>query len=191
MIARSRALVRGWTAFGESAMTAQYETLQGNERVAAAPVVWPTKVETWFGIGVTPTHYDEAATVILDAARQVRRPSSPASRPVHALITSSRDADLAVRVNTFEMITPDGQPVRWALNLLHGANLADRVYGPELMLRVCRGVAAAGIPIYLVRRAAGRHRVLESRGLAVGMFPACGLPGRGDAALFGAYAGGR
>ncbi len=154
-------------------MTAQYETLQGNERVAAAPVVWPPKVDV-FGIGVTPTHYDEAATVILDAARQGAS-AVVSCHAVHALITSSRDADLAARVNTFEMITPDGQPVRWALNLLHGANLADRVYGPELMLRVCRGAAAAGIPIYLYGGRPGVTEVLESR--LCGMFPGLRIAG--------------
>jgi exopolysaccharide biosynthesis WecB/TagA/CpsF family protein len=46
-------------------------------------------------------------------------------------------------------VSADGQPVRWAMNLLHGTRLADRVYGPELMLRLCRGAAEAGIAIYL------------------------------------------
>jgi exopolysaccharide biosynthesis WecB/TagA/CpsF family protein len=35
------------------------------------------------------------------------------------------------------------------VNLLHRAGLAERVYGPELMLRLCRGAAAAGVSIYL------------------------------------------
>ncbi len=48
-----------------------------------------------------------------------------------------------------DMITPDGQPVRWALNLLHGTKLKDRVYGPELMLRLCHRAADEGVPIYL------------------------------------------
>jgi exopolysaccharide biosynthesis WecB/TagA/CpsF family protein len=52
-------------------------------------------------------------------------------------------------VNRFNMITPDGQPVRWALNLLHNTQLRDRVYGPVLMLRLCRQAAADGIPVYL------------------------------------------
>jgi exopolysaccharide biosynthesis WecB/TagA/CpsF family protein len=39
--------------------------------------------------------------------------------------------------------------VRWALNLLHGAGLADRVYGPTLTLCVLERCAAEGLPIYL------------------------------------------
>ena len=39
--------------------------------------------------------------------------------------------------------------MRWALNLLHRAKLRDRVYGPELTLRVCRRAAQERLPIYL------------------------------------------
>ena len=68
---------------------------------------------------------------------------------VHALITASQDPELREKVNTFSMVTPDGQPVRWAMNLLHKAGLTDRVYGPELMLRVCQAAAANDVGIYI------------------------------------------
>ncbi len=51
--------------------------------------------------------------------------------------------------NRFAMITPDGQPVRWALNSLYGVNLPDRVYGPELMWRVLKACEQKKISIYL------------------------------------------
>ena len=58
---------------------------------------------------------------------------------------------------------------------------ADRVYGPELMLRVCRGAAAAGIPIYLY---GGRPGVTEVLELAAGRHvPRLADRRRGDAAL--------
>jgi exopolysaccharide biosynthesis WecB/TagA/CpsF family protein len=68
---------------------------------------------------------------------------------VHAIVTASRDPALRAAVNTFQIVATDGQPVRWALNLLHGAGLRERVYGPELMLRICARAAAEGVPIYL------------------------------------------
>jgi exopolysaccharide biosynthesis WecB/TagA/CpsF family protein len=68
---------------------------------------------------------------------------------VHAIITASCDPELRDKCNTFDMVTPDGQPVRWALNLLYGAKLKERVYGPELMLRLCRRAGEVGIPVYL------------------------------------------
>ena len=68
---------------------------------------------------------------------------------VHALVTCSDDPDLLAKVNRFDIITPDGQPVRWALNTLHRVGLRDRVRGTDLMLRVCRAVAVRGMPIFL------------------------------------------
>jgi hypothetical protein len=47
------------------------------------------------------------------------------------------------------LVVPDGQPVRWALNLLHSAGLRERVYGPQLTFEVCRGAAEAGLPIFV------------------------------------------
>ena len=108
---------------------------------------WPPKVDL-FGVAVSPTTYDEAVAVILRAARR-RIPGVVACHAVHALVTAAGDPVMRKRVNGFDMVTPDGQPVRWALNLLHDTTLKDRVYGPELMLRLCREAARAGISIYL------------------------------------------
>ncbi|HEV3025028.1 MAG TPA: WecB/TagA/CpsF family glycosyltransferase [Pirellulales bacterium] len=112
----------------------------------AAPV-WPQKVDL-FGVGVSVTTYDEAVELVLDAAAR-RQSAVVACQAVHAVVTASRDAALREMVNAFELVTPDGQPVRWAMNLLHGAGLLQRVYGPELMHRICRGAAERGTAIYL------------------------------------------
>ncbi len=47
------------------------------------------------------------------------------------------------------MVTADGQPVRWALNWLHGAQLEQRLTGSELMWRLCQRASTEGVPIYL------------------------------------------
>jgi exopolysaccharide biosynthesis WecB/TagA/CpsF family protein len=59
------------------------------------------------------------------------------------------DAGHRHRLNRFDLLVPDGQPVRWALNLLHGCRLRDRVYGPSLMLRICERAAPLGLPVFL------------------------------------------
>ena len=46
------------------------------------------------------------------------------------------------------LTVPDGMPVVWAANLL-GDHLADRVYGPELMLRYCERCAERGHRVWL------------------------------------------
>jgi exopolysaccharide biosynthesis WecB/TagA/CpsF family protein len=110
-------------------------------------VAWPRKVDL-FGVGVSVTTYDEAVAVIRRAAA-AGLPGVVACQAVHAVVTASSDPALRDKVNSFDLVTPDGQPVRWAVNLLYRAGLRDRVYGPELMLRLCREAAAQGVPIYL------------------------------------------
>ena len=101
-----------------------------------------------FGVQVSATTCDEATEFILEAARQ-GRPAVVSAHAVHAVVTASDDPELLAKVNRFDIITPDGQPVRWALNALHRTALRDRVYGPELMLRTCRRAAQENVPIFL------------------------------------------
>jgi len=108
---------------------------------------WPPK-RRLLGVDVTATTYDQAVACVM-AAAQRRQPAVVSLHAVHALVTASGDSDLRAKVNQFDMIAPDGQPVRWALNGIYGAGLRDRVYGPELTLRVCEAAAAHGEAIYL------------------------------------------
>jgi N-acetylglucosaminyldiphosphoundecaprenol N-acetyl-beta-D-mannosaminyltransferase len=110
-------------------------------------IVWPRKVDV-LGVGVSVTDYRAATDVIVDAALR-RTPAVVACQAVHAVVTAAADDDLLRKVNSFELVTPDGQPVRWSMNLLHKTGLKERVYGPELMLRVCQAAAAAGVSVYL------------------------------------------
>jgi N-acetylglucosaminyldiphosphoundecaprenol N-acetyl-beta-D-mannosaminyltransferase len=101
-----------------------------------------------FGLRVTASNYDEIVDLIAHEAQE-RRAAALSFHAVHAVIESVRDPVLLAKVNRFDAVLPDGQPVRWALNHLYGIGLRDRVYGPELMLRVCARAADDGIPIYL------------------------------------------
>ena len=108
---------------------------------------WPKKCDV-FGIGISPTTYEEASRVIVDAGKR-REKRLVSCYAVHALITFAGEQSLRQVSNDFDMVTPDGQPVRWALNLLHGTGLTDRVYGPDLTLEICRRAAVEGVSIYL------------------------------------------
>jgi len=68
---------------------------------------------------------------------------------VHGVMTGALDPAHRHRLNAFDLLVPDGQPVRWALNFLYRTGLADRVYGPNLMLHVCERAAQEGLPIFL------------------------------------------
>jgi len=108
---------------------------------------WPRKVDL-LGVQVSVTNYEEATDMVIEAARQ-REPALVACQAVHAVVTASCDPDLRDKLNGFDLVTPDGQPVRWAMNLLHGVGLVDRVYGPELMLHLCRSAADNAVSVYL------------------------------------------
>ena len=130
----------------DSARTSAARRIEGG-RAHDAHVHWPAKVDL-FGVQVTPTTYAEATATII-AAAQRRQPSVVSCHAVHAIVTMSDNPVLRDQVNRFDMITPDGQPVRWAINSLHKSGLADRVCGPQLTLEVCRQAAASDVSIYL------------------------------------------
>ncbi|HET9073070.1 MAG TPA: WecB/TagA/CpsF family glycosyltransferase [Solirubrobacteraceae bacterium] len=67
---------------------------------------------------------------------------------VHSVMASKEDPELAAALQSSSLNVPDGQPLVWAINAL-GHNLADRVYGPELMWRSCAHAARTGQRLYL------------------------------------------
>ncbi len=67
---------------------------------------------------------------------------------VHTVMAAREDPELRAALAASSINVPDGQPLVWAINLL-GHSLADRVYGPELMLRSCARAAEAGQRLYL------------------------------------------
>jgi N-acetylglucosaminyldiphosphoundecaprenol N-acetyl-beta-D-mannosaminyltransferase len=100
------------------------------------------------GVLVNALDYDDATSRILAAARDGRR-FSVSALAVHGVMTGRSNREHRYRLNHLDMATPDGQPVRWALNALHRTGLRDRVYGPTLMLRVCDVAAREGLPVFL------------------------------------------
>jgi N-acetylglucosaminyldiphosphoundecaprenol N-acetyl-beta-D-mannosaminyltransferase len=100
------------------------------------------------GVQIAAVDYEAAVERIATAAHE-RRPLAVSALAVHGLMTGVLDATHRYRLNRFDLLVPDGQPVRWALNLLHRAQLADRVYGPTLMLKACERAAAEQLPIFL------------------------------------------
>ncbi len=96
---------------------------------------------------ISAVDYDAATTSIIEAAKQ-GRPFAVSALAVHGVMTGVQDAAHKYRLNSFDLVVPDGQPVRWALNLLYRTKLADRVYGPSLTLRLLRAAADESVPVY-------------------------------------------
>ena len=101
-----------------------------------------------FGVNVSITDYNQAEEVIVSAAKGGAA-ATVDHMPVHGLMTAVSDENFRNALNNFNMVCPDGHPVRWALNSLYKLKLKDRVYGPDLMLMLCKRAAKEKIPMYL------------------------------------------
>lgn len=109
------------------------------------------------GIRVHPVDYSEATRRVMAAAHD-RRGFSLSALAVHGVMTGVLDRAHRARLNQLDLVVPDGQPVRWALNLVHRLNCRERVYGPSLMLTVCARAAREELPVFLF---GSRQEVLD------------------------------
>lgn len=125
-------------------MATTHETTISREPTAVA---WPPKFDL-FGVHVSATTLDAACAAIMSAARG-REHAAVSAFAVHALIEASACDELASRVNRFAIVSPDGQPIRWALNWVHRTRLPRTVQGYEMMLKLCESAAEQGVSIYL------------------------------------------
>src|SRR5205814_3194925 len=118
---------------------------EGSGKMSALAVAspWPQKFDV-FGVGISATSYDDAEKTIIAAAR--RRASATVTHlSSHGLCIAARDAAYRSMINAFDIVAPDGQPVRWTLKWFHRIVLRDRCYGPELMIRLCEKAAAEDV----------------------------------------------
>src|SRR5258708_2265998 len=99
------------------------------------------------GVLVDAVDYEGAIEETLRAARE-RRAFLVSALAVHGVMTGVLSREHRYRLNHFDLLVPDGQPVRWAIRFLYGTNLGDRVYGPRLTLEVCRAAAKEGLAVY-------------------------------------------
>jgi len=86
--------------------------------------------------------------LIIEAARK-RKSFGVTALAVHGVMEAYRDPVYAEMLSRLDLIAPDGQPVRWAMNLLGAREIKDRVYGPTLTLKICAVAAQEQLPIFL------------------------------------------
>jgi len=116
------------------------------------------------GVGVSRIDYEGAIARVLDAAR-TDKPLALSALAVHGVMTGVGRSRAAQRwrLNHLDVVTPDGQPVRWAINLLYGAGLRERVYGPKLTEMLLERAAAEGLPVFFYGSQPSVLRDLVSR----------------------------
>lgn len=132
------------------------------------------------GVNINAVDYSAAVNRIAHAAAN-NEPLAVSALAVHGVMTGALDSVHRQRLNGLDLVVPDGQPVRWALNWLHKAKLKKRVYGPELMLRVCQRAADDQLPIFLFGGSGDMLELLSRR--LVEMFPGLIIAGK-RASLF-------
>jgi N-acetylglucosaminyldiphosphoundecaprenol N-acetyl-beta-D-mannosaminyltransferase len=130
-----------------SHLSDRFDYVHSDNAMQTSSQRWPTKYDI-MGVEISATDYDALVRLFIIAAKR-REGGLATFLPVHGVVTAAMDPDYRYRLNAFDVVAPDGQPVRWALNLLHKVGLSERVYGPELMSRLCAKAADEGVGIYL------------------------------------------
>lgn len=104
-------------------------------------------------VEISTTSYAEVAELCMSWAAE--RKSSPPSRAryicvtsVHGIILARKHPEVARCLNEADIATPDGMPVVWALRSF-GYRNQQRVYGPTLMMEICKRAEALGHRIFL------------------------------------------
>jgi N-acetylglucosaminyldiphosphoundecaprenol N-acetyl-beta-D-mannosaminyltransferase len=97
------------------------------------------------GTHVNSTSYSHATGIILNwSARRESRFVCAAN--VHMLMESHDSPQYKQIVNTADLVTPDGMPLVWIMNL-KGQRDQRRVYGPTLMMHVLETAARENVPV--------------------------------------------
>ncbi len=120
----------------------------------------PNKVSI-LGVGISQTNYAEVVDLCAQWRLERASDAGPSAHyicvtSVHGIIMARDDREVANVLNHADIATPDGMPIVWALRSL-GCRNQPRVYGPTLMLEICRRAAEIGLRIFLY---GGRENVL-------------------------------
>ncbi|MBN3040260.1 MAG: WecB/TagA/CpsF family glycosyltransferase [Candidatus Omnitrophica bacterium] len=99
------------------------------------------------GVQVSAVDIDYARNRIIECARN-KTTLAVTALAVHGVMTGYYDLVQRRRLNGIDLVVPDGQPVRWALRLIHGVSLADRIRGSDLTFEVLKQAEEAGISVY-------------------------------------------
>jgi len=112
------------------------------------------------GVGVDAIDMASAVARILEGVR-ARVRGYVCVTGVHGIMEAQRDHELCAILNGSFMTTPDGMPTVW-IGRAQGLAIS-RVYGPDLMLEVCRAGVARGVRHFFYGGADGVAETLRQR----------------------------
>jgi N-acetylglucosaminyldiphosphoundecaprenol N-acetyl-beta-D-mannosaminyltransferase len=100
------------------------------------------------GFPVTAAPFDHQIELIIKWAAR-RRSKVVCVANVHMLMEAHRNSEFAAVLSTADLVTPDGMPLVWLMNLL-GAWRQNRVAGMDILLALCHQVSARKISVFFV-----------------------------------------
>lgn len=101
-----------------------------------------------FSVSYSITDYDTASNVIIEKAK-AHKSFGISALAVHGLIESVRHKSFRDTLENIDMIVPDGQPIKWALNSFYKVGLKERVAGPILTKHVLSKANENRLKVYL------------------------------------------
>lgn len=99
------------------------------------------------GVGVSAVNMGMTVAAI-EGWLERREPNFVIAVPAHCIVECLRDERLRAVYNRAGLVTPDGMPIAWICKLM-GHRHVDRVYGPDLMLELCKRSASRGYRHFL------------------------------------------
>lgn len=113
------------------------------------------------GVGIHRLNLPAALDRIAAAVRE-RRKGYICVTGVHGVMEAQSDAAFRDILNRAFLCTPDGMPMVW-MGKINGCRQMGRVYGPDLMLEVCRWSETSGCRHFFYGGGAGVAEELRAR----------------------------
>lgn len=113
------------------------------------------------GVGVSVVSMPRAVETISDWIRSGHKTYVCVAN-THLVTECQRDSQLKRIHNQAGMVTPDGMPLVW-ISHLSGHKQVQRVYGPDLLLAMCKAGLSCGLGHYFYGGAPGVCELLAAR----------------------------
>lgn len=126
-----------------------------SERTAPIPRV------NVLGVGISAINLNQAVAAVARAL-ETKTKGYICVTGVHGVSEAQGDDAFRAILNRSFLTTPDGMPMVWMGRLQHVTHMR-RVYGPDLMLRVCQVAVSSGVTHYLYGGAPGVVQDLKPR----------------------------
>ena len=121
----------------------------------------PARRVNVLGVGISAINLDSAVAAICHALKQ-RAKGYVCVTGVHGVSEAQQDQEFRRILNGSMLNTPDGMPMVW-MGRLQGFREIARVYGPDLMLRLCATSLSEGFTHFLYGGQPGVADQLKSR----------------------------